>query len=137
MQKLDEILATVEQFRGARFQLRARSFAIVDCLGLVTMTGKLCGISDWDCVDYPNYPDPTVVLGWLRQNFVPSDKRNLASGDIVAFKAGVYPMHLGLIDCERQPGQPWVTHVAEPRGGFFQQPLDFMPRFAFRFPGMT
>jgi hypothetical protein len=136
---LDRIIEAAERFEGCRFQMRHRSYDRTDCLGIVTMTGRDCGLTTWDTTDYGDVPDAKAMLRMMRHNFQEVNKRQMQTGDIAVFREPTFPFHLGLMDY-RDPQQPWVIHVAEPRGGFYRERFGGhrvdQQRFAFRFPGI-
>lgn len=117
-----ELIAAARSWLGVRWRHLGRARTGVDCIGLVLLAARDCGVMLPDPAPYEREPQgPRLVHGILQHAArvrVPRD------GDVLLFRMGLYGGHVGLASTHPQHGGPAVIHAFARHGGVVcEQPM--------------
>jgi cell wall-associated NlpC family hydrolase len=93
-----EIIAEARTWKGTQWSHQGRLKKIgVDCVGIVTETGKITGAMDAVTVTgYGREPDPIKMRRALKLHLNPVPKTEMKPGDIPWMRSGRHGQHLGI-----------------------------------------
>lgn len=93
----DQVVAMARTCLGVRFRHQGREPEQgLDCVGLVIYTRKQLGLSSFDYLNYAHTPDPAKLIELLRAELVPIEIDEVQPGDVLHFRVGNNPVHVGL-----------------------------------------
>jgi cell wall-associated NlpC family hydrolase len=97
MDSLD-IVTTARKWLGTPFHHQGRVPNVgLDCVGLVIQVAKELNLSNFDTTNYSAIPDGKVLKSLCEQEMIEVPYINAQYGDVLLFKFGERPQHLGII----------------------------------------
>lgn len=99
---------------GVRWRHLGRSRTGVDCIGLVLLALRDCGIHIPDPAPYTREPQGTRLLDGIQQHARRVEKAE--PGDVLLFRLGLYGGHVGIASAHPVHGLPAVIHAYARQG---------------------
>lgn len=99
---------------GVRWRHLGRSRTGVDCIGLVLLALRDCGVHLPDPAPYPREPQGTRLLRGIEQHA--RRVSTIEPGNVLLFRLGLYGGHVGIASVHPQYGQPAVIHAYARQG---------------------
>jgi cell wall-associated NlpC family hydrolase len=131
----NELIAEARKFIGAKFGHQGRQPGVLDCGGLVLMTGRAAGLTSLEFLSYSGFPSGGRFEQLLREHAVETGYKSLfphnfdgtefKPADIVAFDYGNGEgvRHIGFVT--RWDGRRYWIIDAQPGLGVTEHPLAF------------
>ena len=120
--KAEHFVREARRFLGTPWRHMGRSEAGVDCIGLVILAARRCGLEVEEPPPYQREPQGDALLqGLLRHGRRVAE---MAPGDLLLFRMGLYGGHVGVATLHAAYRVPAVLHAYAPRRHVVEQPLD-------------
>lgn len=99
-----QVVDEARKWLGTPFHHQGRCLGVgVDCVGLISETGKALGLTTHDSVDYSREPDGVSLVRELRvAGLVEVMKDTMQVGDVLVFNIARLPRHVAILS--REPG---------------------------------
>lgn len=120
----EAIVRIAREFIGVKWRHLGRSMTGLDCVGLVTQTGRTLGYEFEEPEVYSREPDGRKLMALIRAQTRPADAANIKPGMVLAFRDNIYPCHIGIATIMH--GQPAVIHAAANIGKTLEQTIASM-----------
>lgn len=125
----EQLVQAARSFVGSKWKHRGRSKAGIDCVGLIVLAGKECGLHEYpDDVDYTRTSKGQDLLEPFRRHgveirFGPDmGLQNLQDGDILILRDTIFPQHAGIIATNSR-GVKTMIHASAYYGRVIEEPL--------------
>jgi cell wall-associated NlpC family hydrolase len=117
---LDE---AARRYIGVPWRHLGRSREGIDCIGLVLLAARECGIAADDPAPYAREPSSHRLRQELAEVLDEVPLAEARAGDVLLFNLGLYAGHLGV--CAEHPEYrvPSVIHAYAPRRRVVEEPL--------------
>lgn len=96
----EEIVAVARRYLHVPFVHQGRSIAGLDCLGLLLITAKECGLPFVESIDVPTYsmrPDTVLLQQKLMHFLEPVTPCDIRPGDVLLLRVQHAPQHLAIV----------------------------------------
>lgn len=134
--RLDE---AARAYLGVPWRHLGRSRAGIDCIGLVLLAARACGIAADDPAPYEREPSSQRLRAGLAAALDEVALAEARPGDVLVFNLGLYAGHLGVRAEHPDYRVPSVIHAYAPRRRVVEEPLAALlpdaPTGAFRLRG--
>lgn len=110
---------------GVPFQHAGRNAYGLDCVGLLVVATRNADMDVYDNAAYSPVVDSDYMLAELEHAATPLPiEEPLRPGDVLLFKVGRHPQHLGLVSAAPGDGSIWVIHAYQTVGKVVETRLD-------------
>ncbi|MBS3648872.1 hypothetical protein KEU06_09660 [Pseudaminobacter sp. 19-2017] len=93
----DEIVAAAREYLGVPFKKAGRDKFGLDCVGLIILAGRNCGLEIYDTTKYTMGPHPELLHEFLYPQTERLPGNRLVHGSIAILRDSIFPMHTGII----------------------------------------
>lgn len=108
------------EYIGVPWKHQGRSRLGIDCIGLVVVCARSCGLAVRDRTDYGRDPDGTILVA-LAAHLVPSDGMSAGDVALLEYARGI-PRHVGIIG--EQPEGLSLIHADSRAGKVVEHLID-------------
>jgi cell wall-associated NlpC family hydrolase len=133
-----QIIAEARTWIGVRWRHQGRTRRGVDCVGLVVLTGRACGLPIEDFTAYQRHAHGHALLDPFDAQGVAVQLSAARPGDVIIFVDRHYPCHVGILS--EKAGVMAVVHAMADYGKVWETPYagewQRNARFAYAFPGL-
>lgn len=110
----DRLVAAARSWLGVRWRHLGRARTGVDCIGLVLLCARECGVHLPDPAPYEREPQGPRLLAGIAQH---ADRvPHPAPGDVLLFRMGLYGGHVGIASTHPVHRRPAVIHAYARQG---------------------
>lgn len=104
MPTADDVVAEARKWLGTPFHHQGRCLGVgVDCVGIVSETGRALGLTTHDSARYSRHPDGESLVAGLKQaGMIEIPIVDARKGDVVVFLVRRMPRHVAILS--RAPG---------------------------------
>lgn len=121
--KADLIINNANAFVGTRYRKQGRSENGLDCAGLIIVTAKYSGISNFDTTRYSDRPNAEEFVKSMRAAKCQRLRRDqLANGDILRLNTEGWPVHIAIFEVDEH-GREWYIHAYLPHRKVTRDPM--------------
>jgi cell wall-associated NlpC family hydrolase len=114
--------AAARAYLGTPWRHLGRSATGIDCIGLVILAARDCGITIPDPAPYAREPQGNRLAAAASEHGVRVGQAQ--PGDVLLFRAGLYAGHVGIAGLHPEHGIPSVIHAYAKHGrAVCEQPL--------------
>lgn len=110
-------------YLGVPWRHLGRSREGIDCIGLVLLAARACGIAADDPAPYAREPASHRLRQELAGMLDEVPLAEARAGDVVVFNLGLYAGHLGVRGVHPEYRVPSVIHAYAPRRRVVEEPL--------------
>ncbi len=129
------VVDAARAYLGVPWRHQGRSARGLDCAGLVILTARDLGLSDYDTTGYSRHAQGLNFVEHFRANMDGIAVAVAGPGDVLVFADAAYPCHCGILS-ERH-GVPHLIHAHALRRKVIEEPYTgewpMKVKFAFRF----
>lgn len=93
----EQIVAAARSYIGVRYRHQGRNRLGVDCIGLVVLVGRSCGIEVRDVGGYARRGDGDVLVSQLESQCLRLARGAQQAGDILLLDFGSGPQHIAIM----------------------------------------
>ena len=111
------------QYVGVPWRHLGRSREGIDCIGLVLLAARDCGIAADDPAPYAREPSSQRLRQELARHLDEVPIAAARAGDVLVFNLGLYAGHLGVRGVHPAYRVPSVIHAYAPRRRVVEEPL--------------
>ena len=122
-----DLVTAARGWIGTPFRHQGRNKLGIDCLGLLLVAAKDCGVALDDLKGYPRTPDGHTLRAECEKQLIKKIGKDLREGDILLMSFGRYPQHIaiktdiGIIHAFQESGrvvehnidQKWLNRIKE------------------------
>ena len=108
---------------GVTWRHLGRSREGIDCIGLVLLAARDCGIAADDPAPYAREPSSHLLRAGLAAALDEVPIAAARAGDVLVFNLGLYAGHLGVRAVHPDYRVPSVIHAYAPRRRVVEEPL--------------
>lgn len=135
----EAILQEALSWENVRWRHQGRSRNGIDCVGLVVLTAKGCGLDLYDTTEYPRTTRFDSLVRVFRQHLREKLLRDRLPGDILLFRDGIDSCHSAILSTLY--GQEAIIHAYAKRRKvvheLLTQDLKKTMTYCFEFPGVN
>lgn len=124
-----QIVEAARSYLGIRFRHQGRDKSGLDCVGLLVLISRDCGLPCEDLKDlgYRRAPDPESFRKALYDQTDDGNMRIIRHGSLLMLRQPAYPCHCGVADMV-EGQKPMLIHASIGERAVVSQPLSlFMP----------
>ncbi len=111
------------QYVGVPWRHLGRSREGIDCIGLVLLAARDCGLAADDPAPYAREPSSQRLRQELARHLDEVPIAAARRGDVLVFNLGVYAGHIGVFAFHPAYFVPSVIHAYAPRRRVVEEPL--------------
>ena len=126
MRNNDDIIAAARRWIGVKWKHQGRTRSGIDCLGLVVLVAKECGIADVDQKTYSPRPDGKSLVRRFSEEMDKIMLTEMQPGDVILFADSIYPCHVAIVS--EKHGQLHIIHAHATRRQVLEE------RYAWEWP---